>query len=201
MRVKTLCSVMLGVTGLVASMTAQAQDAPATAPEGAPPAAPAETTPPPAAAGGTVMGTRMLLGADFALAIPLGDLGDAAGIGFGGLARFEYVLTPPLNLTVRAGYIHHLEKNGFTYSTIPVLAGVKFAVADAVYLAAELGFFNNRGSFGSLSSSETDFGATVGAGYRMGDLDLRAGLQFADLGNAGESMSLVINAGYNFLRM
>ena len=47
MRVKTLCSVMLGVAGLVTSMTAQAQDATTPPPEGG---APAETAPPPAAA-------------------------------------------------------------------------------------------------------------------------------------------------------
>jgi hypothetical protein len=52
----------------------------------------------------------------------------------------------------------------------------------------------------SGSSSETDLGLNAGAGYRMGDLDLRGSLCIFDLGHAGDSMGLMASVGYNFAR-
>ncbi|MEP6655154.1 MAG: hypothetical protein ABJA82_17450 [Myxococcales bacterium] len=52
----------------------------------------------------------------------------------------------------------------------------------------------------SASDSQTDFGITVGGGYRTGDLDIRVALHVLDLGNAGDSMALVAGVGYNFWR-
>ena len=53
---------------------------------------------------------------------------------------------------------------------------------------------------GDLSSSDDNLGLTLGAGYRMGDIDIRAGLHFLDLGNAGDFMELVASVGYNFAK-
>ncbi|HEX2660138.1 MAG TPA: outer membrane beta-barrel protein [Polyangia bacterium] len=146
----------------------------------------------------------MLLGADLALALPVGNLGDGAGFGLGILPRFEFTLAPRLALTGRIGYIYHLEKNNIKFSEIPVLVGAKYDLTDALYGAIELGLFHmtvTGEAFGiSASESRDKFGATIGAGYRAGDLDFKLGLHILDLGNAGDYMELVGNVGYNFWR-
>lgn len=178
-----------------------AQEPPAAAPP--PVAVPAEQAP----AASTALGGGMLIGADLRLALPLGNFSDAAGLGIGALGRFEYVLTPQVNLTGRIGFTYFLPKSvggvDLHYWTIPILVGAKFAVIPNLYVAGEIGLFNNHFTtdvpfFGTVSGSETDFGLTLGAGYRMGDLDFRASLEFVDLGHASDSMSLVVSAGYNF---
>jgi hypothetical protein len=155
----------------------------------------------------------MLLGADGAFVVPLGNFSDGAGLGFGALLRYEYNIMPKLNATGRLGFVYHLGKDqtllGTTVTTtfydIPVLVGAKYDIIDALYLAGEVGFFYNHASASvggvSASTSETDFGLNVGAGYRMGDLEVRAGLQFNDLGHASDTMSIVANVGYSFMRM
>jgi hypothetical protein len=182
-----------------ASQTAWAQPAPA-------PAATTEATMP---------AQRMHLGADADVAVPLGNFSDGAGIGLGALLRYEQAMLPNLNLTGRLGFIYHLPKTqvvpGFSadtkFWTIPVLAGVKFALNQSFYAAGELGLFFNHASVdvsgggfgsGSSSSTETDVGVTLGGGYRTGDLDIRAGLHILDLGHAGDSMAIALNVGYNF---
>jgi hypothetical protein len=162
------------------------------------PAAPAPTeTAPAVVATGTPQ--QMLLGVDAQLLIPVGNFGDAAGIGIGALLRYEYVLMPKLNLTGRAGYNYHFEKNHIKWSSIPILVGVKYAITDAIYGAGELGLFNNRASISGFgSASENDVGLTLGAGYRLGALDVRVNLQFQDLGHTGDSFAITAGAGYNF---
>jgi hypothetical protein len=157
------------------------------------------------------------LGLDGGLALPTGDWGDAAGIGFGALARFEMPLQEKLTLTARAGYIQHLgqeaEGGGGDSSTseIPLLGGVRYAFSGApapagapvkqLYGAAELGLVIYRVSFDfdgeSMSDSDTNLGMTLGAGYRSGKLDLRAQLLFPDVGEIGDAMALMATVGYD----
>jgi hypothetical protein len=147
------------------------------------------------------------IGIDGGVALPAGDWGNAAGFGFGALARFEMPLMPKLVLTGRAGYIQHLSKSAgdmggggdSSASEIPLLAGVRYMFSQkptsAFYGAAELGFFNLRASVDvggmSQSSSDTKFGMTLGAGYRTGKLDLRGGLVLPDAGNLVGVMATV----------
>jgi hypothetical protein len=199
MRSKVLLSMVVGATSLLSSGALLAQDAPAPLPP------PSEPSAPPAAMTAPGGGAKkMLLGADLAVALPVGDFGDGAGIGIGILPRFEYTLAPRLALTGRLGYIYHLEKNSFKFSEIPVLVGAKYDLTDALYGAVELGLVHSMVSFNflgaDLSSSDDNLGATIGAGYRAGDLDFKLGLHILDLGNASKSMELVVNAGYNFWR-
>ena len=167
----------------------------------APPAATAQTTMPP---------RQMQLAADGALAVPVGNLSNGAGVGIGALLRYEYLIQPQLALTGRAGLIYHIPKsvNGAdsTFWTIPILAGAKYALNEQFYVAGELGLFSNHSSatvmtpFGNFSgsASETDFGLTAGAGYRRGDLDFRVALNILNLDHAGDSMTIGANVGYSF---
>ena len=86
-----------------------------------------------------------------------------------------------------------------TFSRIPFWFGAKYAVADAFYGAAELGLVLGKASVRRpVSASDDNLGLTLGAGYRMGRLDIRAGIHVLDLGNAGDLMELVASVGYNF---
>jgi hypothetical protein len=158
-------------------------------------------------------GSKMLLGADLAFQLPLGDLADVTGLGFGGLVRFEYNLAPQLNLTGRAGYVYSLSKDQaglkFSVDNIPVWAGAKYFLTDAVYAGAEVGLntmkvkaeMNIMGSTTSASDSETKLGVNVGAGVLLGALDIRAQLELLSIGDTTDMMALLVTAGYNFMSL
>jgi len=189
---------------VLSAASAFAQQPPAAAAPGEVP--PVSTPAQQAPMASTALGGGMLAGVDARLTVPLGDLSNIASVGFGALGRYEYILTPQVNLTGRAGINLFLGKNNAGYWNIPILVGAKFAVIPNLYLAGELGLFYNHVSvdlpfgLGSASNGEFDFGMTLGAGYRMGDLDFRASVEFADLSNAGSTAALVLSAGYNFWR-
>jgi hypothetical protein len=154
------------------------------------------------------------IGIDGGVAVPTGDWSDAVGFGIGALARFEMPLKEKLTLTARAGYIQHLEKEGgdmfggeskSSAAEIPLFGGIRYAfkqeATSAIYGAAELGFCMYRVSLdvGGMESSDSDtnLGMSLGAGYRTGKLDLRGGLWFPDVGEAGDAMAVMATVGYD----
>src|SRR5688500_6067719 len=107
------------------------------------------------------------IGIDGGIAMPTGGWGDLAGFGIGALARFEMPLQAKLVLTVRAGFLQHLEKTSESMfggeassstSEIPLLGGVRYVFTPKVYGVAELGIVNFRLSqkLGEMSSSGSD---------------------------------------------
>lgn len=192
MRVKTLRT-LVAVTGMMLSVAAQAQDAPAggeAAPATPPPAA---ATPPAAPAG------EKLIGADVGLALPFGNWGDAAGLGIVALPRFEYGAIPNLAITGRIGIIYHLSKNDVSVLEVPILVGAKYGFTDAIYGAAEIGAVYAKPDCDGCES-KTKLAGTIGVGYRMNDLDFRLGLHVWDLGHASDTMQGVLTVGYNFAK-
>ena len=197
------------VAGAPAGDTAAAP-APAPAPEAA--AAPAAA---PAAA------AKLTVGVDGAFQLPLGNMADVTGMGFGGLVRGEYNVIPNLNVTLRAGYIYSLKKSqteslfGETVTAkssinnIPIWVGGKYFITDMIFGAVELGLnmlsskveVSGGGQSGSISSSDNKFGTTVGAGVLLSGLEIKAQLVILDLGHAGDSMAVMANVGYDFLKM
>ena len=151
------------------------------------------------------------IGVDGGLALPTGTWGDGAGVGLGALARFEMPLVPKLDLTARAGVVYHMSKDGGANggsaqaTEVPFLGGVRYAFSDnrasSFYLAAEMGLVVSLVSVDfqgmSMSDSKTNFGMTLGAGYRAGKLDLRGGLFLPDLGHAGDAVGLMATVGYD----
>jgi hypothetical protein len=155
--------------------------------------------------------TGPLLGVDAEVAVPVGNFSDGAGLGFGGLLRYEFPVITRANVTARAGFVYHLSKDTTTalgtvttkFWTIPLLAGLKFAATPSIYLAGEVGVFVNHGSseIGGMSAgsnTQSDLGLTLGVGYRLSALDLRVGLQILDLGHTSDTLVLAANVGYNF---
>jgi hypothetical protein len=148
--------------------------------------------------------TGPVFGVDAEVALPVGNLGDAYGLGFGGLLRYEFTVTTRANITARAGFVYHVPKDlgGGVKShlfEVPLLAGIRFAATPSLYIAAEFGAFVTHASVDDFASdTSTNAGITVGGGYRMGGLDVRIGLDILDLGNAGDTIELVAGLGYNF---
>ncbi len=146
---------------------------------------------------------QLKYGVDATLHLPVGDASDTAGLGLGALFRAEYPWKDRLTLTGRAGYVRHLENNGATWSWVPVLAGVKYALSSSCHLVGELGFVHlsvsvDTARFGSVSDSDLNLGLTMGGGCQVGAVDLRGGLHILDLGHADDSMTLGVSVGFNF---
>jgi hypothetical protein len=152
---------------------------------------------------------KMRLGAGVVLGLPIGDWGDFVNFSIGVLADFDWVVTPALSVTGRAGYIHHLtDIDDASFSTIPLWGGVKyyFAPAEAstrFFAAGEAGLTFNHASFdfggGTVSDTETDLGVNLGGGIELGAISIRANLTFFDIGNAGDSFEIMASAAYYFL--
>ena len=143
------------------------------------------------------------IGIDGGIAMPTGDWGESVGFGFGALARFEMPVHPKIVFAARAGSIRHLEKDdsGITVSEVPLFAGARYLFNPTIYGVAELGFVNYRYAVDvegdSMSESDTNLGMTLGAGYRSGKLDVRGGLFFPDVDNAGDAMAVMATVGYD----
>ena len=187
-----------------------AAEAPVAGPAGDAAAAPA---PAPAVEAAPAAAAKLTVGVDGAFHLPLGTLADGSGMGFGALARGEYNLIPNLNGTVRVGYIYGLKKDVSVLGTsvkssvsyIPIWVGGKYFITDMIFGAAEVGMnmlsFKAEAGGLSLSSSENKFGATVGAGALISGLEVKAQLVILDLGSTSDSMALMVNVGYDFLKM
>lgn len=211
---KTIALLSIFATCMVAGV-AHAQS-----PEAAPPAGLVSEGMPEFAAAPAPRGPRLVLGVDTAFQNPVSSsLRDSTDLGLGVLVRFEYVLRPRLNVTARAGYIYSLQK-GVTVNSnkvknsvdnIPVWVGGKYFVLDNVYAGAELGLNMLTVSSETTSVSGSDIekttetsgeykvGMNVGAGVLLKSVDIRAQLAVLDFGKAGDSMALLITAGFNIL--
>ncbi len=120
------------------------------------------------------------------LALPMGNFGDAFGLGIGGSARYEGTINDNLNWMATAGYISYAEKNssGVTASMIPIQGGIKYYFTESFngfYASGDLGFsiVGAKASFlgQSLSTSETKFSLAPGIGYHLGSIDISARYQ------------------------
>jgi hypothetical protein len=171
--------------------------------------------------GASAQGKMFLnIGADVLL--PMGTFGDAASVGFGGTARFEYAFIPQLHGTFTAGYIAWGGKsiNGFdgpSYGGIPFLVGGKYYFMPVtknkmnVYGGFELGLMifsvgSKKYTIGpytyeSPSVSETDFALapTIGAEFPISDkgaIDVSA--KYLLITSSGSAGNIGFRIGYKF---
>jgi hypothetical protein len=146
-------------------------------------------------------------GVDGAVVLPLGDYGEIATLAVGALGRAEFPIQPKLAITARAGVLYHLTKDEFdgTLLFIPIYGGARYSLGavpgQGVYLAGEVGITIGYASvdtgFGTASDTETELGATLGAGFRTGALDVRGALFIPDLGEADDP-GIMGSVGYDF---
>ena len=146
------------------------------------------------------------IGVDPIVVVPLGGYGDIATLGAGALARLDWPVTSQLVVTGRAGAILHVINDDVmgdaSLTFVPIYGGVRYQLTgiDGPYLAGELGitlgFATVDTGFGSASDSDSEIGGTIGAGYKLGRLDFRAGLFIPDLSEADDP-GLMATVGYD----
>lgn len=137
------------------------------------------------------------VGADLLFMLPLGDLGDVTGPLIGPVLRGGYRVMPPLELTLRIGYLFGLSKETGPIKTsiniIPIWVGARYFFMEpyaGLYGAAEIGanIIAPKASVGDKDvdglESSTRFGANIGAGYVISKdlpIDIRAQLMLLNL--------------------
>ena len=135
--------------------------------------------------------------------LPVGDFGDAAGIGFGAFGSYVFALNPQLELVGTLGLIYHLPKEvapdvDFQLIQIPILAGVRFHVTDPIYVNGQIGLNFARLSADSMgvsaSETETELAMLIGGGYEIGKIDVAANLMISSLDNIDESLGIMLTA-------
>lgn len=119
--------------------------------------------------------SKMALGGNVGIALPMGDFGDAFKTGFGANAVFLYNFNENIDLTGSLGYFTWTSKasDDLTFSSIPILVGARYNLSQMSsllpYGVVELGFHSVTAKakvFGTtVSASETDFGFGLGAGF------------------------------------
>jgi hypothetical protein len=208
---KTLAVSAVALSSLFFTGSAFAQDMPAPPQEGAP--APAAPT----ADSGDDDDKKIGLGGDLLFMLPLGDFADASGPLVGPVLRAGYRVMPPLEVTLRLGYLLNFGKDagGATLKTniLPIWAGARYFFMEphaGLYGAAELGV---NMLFPSVSpeipgvtlDTQTRFGFNLGAGYVISkELPIDFRLQLSHLNligtetNEKAAIGLGLSAGYTF---
>lgn len=132
---------------------------------------------------------QISLGVD--LAMPLGDFGDAYGLGVGPTAGFELPIGDNLGVTLQVSYDILMPKSEVkdfikSASMLPAQLGLKYYFQDqqeGFYGHAQLGIHSvstktediDLGPLGTqegVSSSTTNFSWAIGVGYQLEKLDL-----------------------------
>jgi opacity protein-like surface antigen len=169
---------------------------------------------------------KMSIGGLVGIYLPMGDFGDAAGLGFGVLPQFEYKMSPKLNLTGTVGYVMwggksvdlgtyygHPYTFKYTYHDMPILAGAKYYFGEGKmkpYGLAQLGFHmlgvtvdaEYMGVSASSSESVTKLGFGIGGGLEMpinDKMNFDANAAYETIMTEGTSSTdIVIKAGIKY---
>lgn len=142
---------------------------------------------------------RLSVGAE--LAMPMGDFGDAVGIGFGGTLGYEYPIGDAMGLGLRAGYMSFSGKDGGPSETvIPAQAFFKYYFQEqqsGFYAMANLGIHSSSVKFDGESISSTDLSYAPELGYHLANIDL--GLRYQIIsGDGGSSSYIGVRLAYVF---
>lgn len=138
--------------------------------------------------------TKISIGAE--LGLPVGDMSAITSLNIGISAQADFNVASQIDLTLNAGYIKYLGKDGGDgFGVIPVLGGVKYHFSDKLYGSAQLGIsFINWGGGETVSN----FTFVPGIGYQVSDnFDLL--LKYNSISDNGGSINcLGIRAAYTF---
>lgn len=149
---------------------------------------------------------RVQIAAALAPDLPVGNLSNAFVFGLGATVNVDYAVHPHVQIVGRTGYVHHLPKSGLdvTLGALPIWGGARytFGIGDGAYLEGNMGptilFARTTVNGVSASDSEVKFATALGGGYRISRFDVGGRMIFWDLGHAGDSMALMVTAGYAF---
>jgi hypothetical protein len=193
---KILAIAGMALTSVLFTSSAFAQD---TTPAPTPGATPAPGAPTDAST--NEADKKIGIGGDLQFVLPLGDFADSSGPLIGPVLRVGYRVMPPLELTLRAGFLFGISKDrsqgGIDASSgvniIPIHIGARYFFMEpyaGVYGAAEIGMnmISPKASVGGTSvsglDSQTRFGANLGVGYVISKdlpIDIRAQFMLLNL--------------------
>jgi outer membrane protein W len=139
---------------------------------------------------------QIKVGAGLGIALPMGDFGDMAKMGFGGGVSGKYMLNDNMALGLGVGFYSFSPKNSISgydvkYSIMPIAASFTYYFATEgfkPYAGADLGFYSFKtkvtysGASASTSVSKLGFAPTVGFEYGLSD-----------------ALALDVNAKYNYI--
>lgn len=146
------------------------------------------------------------LGVDLAVLglFPVGAYDDETGPAMGALAGIEAEVFPGMALTVRSGYISHMERSDYSRNVIPILGGLKLTTySSSLYLAGEAGRARLRDEYRGDVSSTPDNESTktawsIGLGSAADVLDMRVSLFVWDAANFRETMTIGVSLAFLF---
>jgi hypothetical protein len=155
---------------------------------------------------------KLFLGVDGDFAVPVGNYGNANGVGGGVLGTAEYPVMPELSATARVGFQYHANKSVLGMDShahsVPVLLGAKYYlmprmdVRQGLFAAAELGVFDLISGVSSptvsASSNDVRFGMGVGIGWALKQWNARVNLHSHDVGHFGDALMMTAGIGYQF---
>lgn len=140
------------------------------------------------------------IGIHGSLALPMGNFGDVAGMGFGGGASWERELNENITYAAKVSYLTFGEENKITTTMIPVMGQTNYYFGDnedmRFYGSFSAGYyFINLDADGGASVSDNKVGFALGGGMKMKSLDFSAQYNLVD----GSNFSFLgVNVGYNF---
>lgn len=153
---------------------------------------------------------QLKLGVSGGLALPMGDFGDAAKMGFGGGVSGKYMLNEKMALGLGVGYYSFSAKDDaggsdLSFSIMPITAIFNYYLATEgfkPYVGADLGFYSFKTKFMGISASvsKLGFAPTVGFAYGLSDkMDLDVNAKYNYITTEGSATSYIgINVGLSF---
>ncbi len=147
--------------------------------------------------------SKMSLGANFEVSLPMGDFSDWAGTGYGGNVRYQYGTDSRTVFTATAGYLAWTTKEmAANTSSQPkafnIFLGGKYYLAPGFYGSLEGGLyfmtFTYTGNVIGAKGNQTYFMLPIGLGFQKSGFEL--GVRYMLYYHGFNSFSFT--AGYNF---
>ncbi len=142
-------------------------------------------------------GPKLGVGVEFGF--PMGDFGDVSKFGVGGSLTYQHPIANKLNLTGNAGYLSFKAKDEFgggTAGFIPVKAGLRYFLAENIFVGGELGAV-----FGTEDGAGTAFAYSPGVGVEFPVADkstIELGGRYEGWSNDGTSSFIGLRLAWNF---
>jgi hypothetical protein len=144
------------------------------------------------------------IGVAFEVGVPMGDFGDAAKTGFGGLLKGLYGVGTAGQITFTTGYTHFGMKDltsdeSGNWWIMPFLAGYRHNFS-GFYVEPQVGYGILGAKYEYLGASASDsqgaFAWGAGLGYAKNGFD--GGIRYQGLSKDGTVSMIGFHVGYNF---
>ncbi len=154
------------------------------------------------AASSSAQDDKMSVGINGALALPMGDFGDVAKMGFGGGVSFGYMMSPEFKLGLNVGLLSFGEKiSGVKSSMIPIGISGNYYFSDGDFKpygtvgVSYTSFKIKISGFGD--ATESKFGYNLGLGFESGMFDVS--VKYNSVLTSGSATNYIgLKAGVNF---